>query len=36
MNFEMGPDVELGLKRTRNYLSDFQYDEAAESLNNLL
>ncbi len=36
MNFEVGPDTVLALKRTRNYLNDFQYDEATENLNNLL
>ncbi len=36
MNFDLDADTVLALKRTRNYLSDFQYDEAAESLNNLL
>ena len=36
LNFDVGSDVELVLKRTRNYLGDFLYDEATESLNNLL
>lgn len=35
LTFDVGSDRELALRRTRNYLSDFQYDEAAESLKNL-
>ncbi len=36
LGFDIGHDQQLALKRTRNYLNDFQYDEAVENLKNLL
>ena len=36
LGFDIGHDNELALKRTRNYLNDFQYDEAVESLKTLI
>lgn len=35
LGYDVGAERELALRRTRNYLGDFQYDEAAESLKNL-
>lgn len=35
LSYDVGAERELALRRTRNYLGDFQYDEAAESLKNL-
>ncbi len=36
LGFDIGSDGELALKRARNCLNDFQYDEAAANVNNLL
>ena len=36
LTYDVGPDTELALKRTRNCLNDFQYDEAIANLKNLM
>ena len=36
LSYDVGQDRELILRRTRNCLCDFQYDEASENLKNLL
>ena len=33
---DVGDETELQLKRTKNYLSDFQYDEAAQSIQTII